>query len=243
MQTTTQQTADAASPAAADAPPPAADHDAARGALRDLVALCAECAAKEMEIRQTHAAELDAAEKELTKSRSNVDLRFKGVRDEVQSKTAARVEQINQQFQAELAELKQSDLARKQQAADEYERSTADVNQKIQQAVWLAESMFEAQQNALIAEESKAKEKLSDELFDLDETVRLADALIEKYRQTPPPFVGPEESPLPEGQAPEAVFASAKQEVQMRTAQLKSLPLARLFSGIKPFIVIEEELA
>src|SRR5688572_29023320 len=129
----------APTPPSATAAPPApspADHDAARGALRDLVALCAECAAKEAEIAETHAAELDAAEKELARSRSNVDLRFKGVRDEVQSKTAARTEQINQQFQLELAELKQSDLTRKQQVADDYERATADVNHKIQQAVW-----------------------------------------------------------------------------------------------------------
>src|SRR3954463_2743895 len=97
--------------------------------------------------------------------------------------------------------------------------------------------MFEAQQNALIADEGKDKEKLSDALFDLDETIRLADALIEKYRQTPPPFTGRSEEPLPDGQTPEAVFAASKQEVQMRTAQLKSLALARMFSGIKPFIV------
>src|SRR5687767_11585904 len=116
MQTATSQTSETApqSPAsAATAPPPAAaaaaDHDAARGALRALVALSAECAAKETEIAQAHAAELDAAEKEVARSRSNVDLRFKGVRDEVQSKTQARTEQINQQFQAELAELERSD--------------------------------------------------------------------------------------------------------------------------------------
>jgi len=156
---------------------------------------------------------------------------------EVQSKTQARVEQINQQFQAELAELKQSDLSRKQQVADEYERATADVNHKIQQAVWLAESMFEASQNALIADEGKAKEKLSDELFDLQETIHLADGLIEKYRQTPPTYAGPDEEPLPEGQAADAVYATSKQEVQMRMAQLKSLTLARLFSGIKPFVI------
>ena len=228
-----------AATAAATAPPPsaAADHDAARAALRDLVALAAECAAREAEVAQAHRAALEQAEKELGRSRSNVDLRFRGVREEIQTKTQARVEQINQQFQAELAELKASDAQRRRTVLDEYERATADVNQKVQQAVWLAESMFEAQQNALIAEEGKAKEKLSDELFDLDETQRLAEALIEKYRQQPPPYAGPDEEPLPEGQAADAIYAASKQDAQMRLAQLRGLGLARLFAGVKPFVV------
>src|SRR5918993_2977209 len=142
MQTVPQQTSEAP-PSPASAAPPPADHDAVRGALRDLVALAAECAAREAEIAQTQQAELEQAEKELARSRSNVDLRFKGVRDEIQTKTQARIEQINQQFQAELAELKQSDQSRRQMVADDFEKATADVNHKIQQAVWLAESMFE----------------------------------------------------------------------------------------------------
>ena len=43
-ETAPQSPAAAAAAAAATAPPPA-DHDAARAALRDLVALCAQCAA------------------------------------------------------------------------------------------------------------------------------------------------------------------------------------------------------
>src|SRR5688500_7875805 len=114
MQTVPQPSADVTQPAVSTAPPPPpADHDAVRGALRDLVALAAECATKEAEITQAQQAELEQAEKELARSRSNVDLRFKGVRDEIQTKTQARIEQINQQFQAELAELKQSDAQRR----------------------------------------------------------------------------------------------------------------------------------
>ena len=224
---------------------PAADHDAARAALRDLVSLCARCAARETEIAQTHQAELDAAEKELARSCSNVELRFKAVRDDVQSKAQARIAEITEKFQAELAALKQSDAQRRRMAADDYERATADVQQKMQQAVWLAESMYEASVNGLKQESAKAKEKFSDELFELDELERQADLLVERYRQKPPVFVAPpappaepaDEGHAPLAQAPDAAFAQLKQEAQMRMAQLKSLPLAKLFAGVKPFVI------
>jgi head-tail adaptor len=152
MQTAPQQPADpSTSPSASPQP---AEHDAARAALRDLVTLCAECTAKEAEIAQTHQAEVEQADKELARFRSNFEMRFKALRDEIQQKSQVRIDEINRQFQAELAELKASDTHRRRMVVDDFERVNGDVQNKVQQAVWLAESVYEAAQNGL-KEESK----------------------------------------------------------------------------------------
>src|SRR5688572_16680863 len=109
------------------------DRDPARAALRDLVALSAETAAKESEIAATHAAALDSAEKELAKAKSNLDLRVKSVREELEQKYAARVQQINEKYESEMAELKQTDTARRNHIKLEYDKATKDVTEKVQQ--------------------------------------------------------------------------------------------------------------
>jgi replicative superfamily II helicase len=198
----------AANAAAAAPPPPAEAHDAARAALRDLIALAAEAATREAEVAQAHTDEVDQAERELARTRSNIEMRFKGVRDDVQQKSQARLDQINEQFQAELAALKQSDTSRKEMMLDDFERASADIEHKVQQAVWLAESVFEAAQNGLKEEAKKAKEMLATQMAALDELDQSADRLVQQYRQQPPDFLAAEE-PLAEGVKPQAAFDAA----------------------------------
>src|SRR4051812_24630950 len=98
------------------------DRDPARAALRDLVTLSSETAARETEIQQSHAAALEAAEKEFIKAKSNLDMRVKTVREELEQKYQARLEQINARHAAEMAELKETDAARRRQINAEYEK-------------------------------------------------------------------------------------------------------------------------
>jgi hypothetical protein len=89
------------------------DRDPARAALRDLVVLASQCALRENEIEHEHRSVLETAEQELAKAKSNLDLRAKSVREELQQKYTSRVEEINQRFQTDLAELKKTDTSRR----------------------------------------------------------------------------------------------------------------------------------
>src|SRR5215213_9405513 len=171
---------------AAPAKPAPAVHDAARTALRELVELCAACATREAEIEQAHRAALEQAERELGRGKSNADLRFKSVREEVAAKAQARVEEIQAKFQSELQELQSNDGGKRRHVTDEYERAAGDINGKMQQATWLAESVFEGAQNGIRADSKQAKEILATQLESLDTAENTAHELIAKYRQTPP---------------------------------------------------------
>jgi S-DNA-T family DNA segregation ATPase FtsK/SpoIIIE len=216
---------------------PASGNESARAALRDLIALCAECAARETEIEQAHGSALDHAEKELLRVKSNLEQRSKAAREEIEQKAQARVEQIKQQYEAELAELKSNDTGRKRLLVDEFERANQDVQSRLQQSVWLAESVYEGAQNGLREESKKAKELYGNRLAALEDTEKAADALIAKYRQTPPAYF-PADEPLEQGADPDKAFDDAKAQGERRLAELKHLSLPRLFMGIKPYIIV-----
>src|SRR5436309_2720025 len=95
-------------------PPASADgeRDPARGALAELVKLSAEAASREVEIEQNHATAVEQAAKELARVKSNLDLRVKGLHEEMQQKSQSRGEQIAQQSQVNLEELKRGYEAR-----------------------------------------------------------------------------------------------------------------------------------
>jgi DNA segregation ATPase FtsK/SpoIIIE-like protein len=204
--------------------------------LAELVSLSGQCAVIENEIEQAHTAAVEQSEKELGRARSNIEMRVKGLRDDIQQKSQLRIDQINVQFQSELAEMTLQKKDRERVILEEFERSTQGVQEKVQQAVWLAESMYEGAQNGLIEESKKSKELRATRVAALDELEAHAAALIASYRQQPPQ-VELTESPLPEGVKPDDAFEAAREDAQERLAELKGLSLPRLFSGIKPFVL------
>ena len=62
------------------------DRDPARAALRELVTLSGQCAVRENEIEQEYQSTLEQAEQELARVKSNLEMRVKSVREEMQQK-------------------------------------------------------------------------------------------------------------------------------------------------------------
>src|SRR5262249_35765740 len=83
------------------------------------------------------------------------------------------------------------------------------------------------------------KELLENRGAAMDASIAAADAVITKFRQTPPEYVD-DEPPLPpaEGVAPEQAYESAKNDVDLYLGMLKRLGLPKMFSGIKPFLIV-----
>lgn len=215
---------------------PADEHrDAARAALSELVKLSASTANREVEIEQAQVAALAEAEKALTTVKSNLELRVKALHEEIEQKYQARAEQIAQQAATNLGELKAGNDARVGRIRAEYERHHADVGSKMQQAVWLSESVLEGVQNGLKEESKNRKEEHGKQLEALDAMEREAVELVATYRQTASPDI-----PIPtesiEGD-PQAAFDAMRSDAERKMLELKSLGLAGLFVGVKPFLV------
>jgi hypothetical protein len=220
--------------------PPAA-HAAARAALRELVDLCAQCATRENEIEQEHKAALEQAERELGRGKSNAEMRFKSVREEVAAKAAARIAEIQQQFAAEVQKLKADDAGKRRQVIEEHDRAAGEINSKMQQATWLAESVFEGAQNGIRADSKKAKERLATATGG----DRRDDASARRAHQDFPaqtPAALPRPPPTTRGPP-----AGVPDRAGVRRAQRAARPGAlgdqaavvpKLFGGVKPFLIV-----
>jgi ABC-type multidrug transport system fused ATPase/permease subunit len=221
------------------APPQAGTQqaDSARAALGELVNLSASCAQREAEIAQQQEESAQHAAAELARSKSNAELHAKALHADVQQKTQTRTTEIMQKFQGEFDELKTSDAQRRRQTADQFERATSDVQGKIQQAVWLAESVFEGAQNGLRAQSKQAKDLLETQLAALYEMDQQADQRVAEYRQAPPDYLETDQ-PLPGGMTPESAYQQATTEAQAHLNHFRHLGLPSLFSGITPGLIV-----
>ena len=201
------------------APANEADRDPVRAALHELVTLSAATASREVEIEQTHAAAVENAAKDLARVKSNLDQRVKGLHEELQQKSQSRTEQITQQHQANLDELKRGYDARVQKIKAEYETVNQDVSAKMQQAVWLTESLLEGVQAGLKEESKKGKEEHAKHLESLEALEQEAARLIETYRQQPPADVAIPEEKI-EGD-PQTAFDTFRAEAEQHMAELE----------------------
>src|SRR4051812_9396384 len=122
------------------------DRDLQRSALRDLVDLATECAATETQVENTLAASIAAAETELQQTSSTLSLRHDSLRQQVQQKYDERLGEGQSQFDYDRSAIGQTDQSLRSRVAADYESQQQEAKQKLDQAIWLAESVFEGTQ-------------------------------------------------------------------------------------------------
>ena len=236
----------AASPPASPVVERATDRDLQRSALRDLVDLATSCATEEVQIETRYRDELAAAEKELSDTRVELANKLDALRHSVQQKHDERVAEAESQLDYDGRQLKESDLASRSRIAAEYEASEGGIRQKLDQAVWLAESVFEATQIQCGKDSDKADEEYKTQKQQLAEMESQAFDLLTLYRvsmPTPEPVETEGEAPATQtARAPapdkaEAAFKQHRDEVAQHLQQLKGLQVPRLFVGGRPYLI------
>ena len=104
---------------------------------------------------------------------------FEKISAEIEQRHAAAKEQIVRVYHEQVAQLKakygeqfntlgSSDRSTRQRIVHDFERIEHDVKSKLQQAVWLADSVLEATQNQMRVEAKKSKEKYDSRIEELD---------------------------------------------------------------------------
>src|SRR5262249_51516177 len=155
----------------------ASDRDLQRDALRDLVQLAAESAAREIEIERVHKTQLQQSEKQLAKTLEDIDPRHESRKQQIEEEHASRMAQVAQQHEAAVADLNNFDKTSRTRIEYDHDRIHQDLRSKLQSAVWLAESVFEATQNQIAKEYKKAKEDHGNRMEELSELMKKSSAL------------------------------------------------------------------
>jgi DNA segregation ATPase FtsK/SpoIIIE, S-DNA-T family len=221
-------------PVAADARTP---RDVQRSALRDLVALATECATTETEVELRFQKSTEQLNKELDTAVWSIQQRHLANADKVRQKHEERRTAIDAKFNADAGALKVKDEAARDRIARENDPPQRDLRQKYDQAVWLADSVFESTQAQLREDLKKKREEINAQLGQLNEMEGKAAALLHRYG-VPPPLVEAVAAPQGSGADPDAAFAAGREASRGALDRLGSLVSARLLVGIKPYVLL-----
>jgi S-DNA-T family DNA segregation ATPase FtsK/SpoIIIE len=207
-----------------------------RRALRDLVTVAVECSTEEATIEERHQKELAEAAKKYEWGKSDVSTRYKSLRDTVQQRYDSRLKDLGSHHATEAANAANADKKARQKIEHDHDTVARDVKTKVQQAVWLADSVLEATQIQLRQEAKQASEDLETNTAAVDEYEVKVVELMDTYGQRVPAEEG-ELPQLPEGVDAAALFASKRAEVEQHLSELRRLKLPGFFVGTRPYLV------
>jgi S-DNA-T family DNA segregation ATPase FtsK/SpoIIIE len=208
-----------------------------RRALQDLVTVAVDCSTEETAIEEKHNKDLDEAGKKYEWGKSDVSRRYESLRGTVREKHGSRLKELTNQHATEANGAALADKKTRQKIDQEHDTVARDVKAKVQQAVWLAESVLEATQIQLRLEAKQAKEELENNSVAVDEYEVKTAELMNTYGQRIPTETG-ELPQLPAGTDAARLFADKRGEVEEHLSSLRRLKLPGLFIGLRPFFVI-----
>ncbi|MBA3272567.1 MAG: hypothetical protein H0T11_01665, partial [Chthoniobacterales bacterium] len=214
---------------------------AQRNALDELVKLLTESTAIEQQIDQKRQGETESADREAAKAETAMAQRFQAKHDEVQQVFEQQVRDVEAKAEAELDEAGESTAGLRQRVELDAESAEHDVNQKLQQAEWLAESVYEGAMGQAAAEIKQTDEKISTQLEAIEAIDAQAFHYAKQYGQAAlmqePIDVPPPVSVTDSAQA-EAIFEEHRQAAHAYLAELTTLGIPRLFIGVRYLLLV-----
>ena len=210
--------------------------DLQRGALRDLVALATESATTESEIERAYQAATEQGAKELEKTTWALRQRYDSAKENARAKHKATVAEIDQRHKSEVAAAEAETVPRVTKADHDHEVLETALTEKLNQATWLAESVFDVSQNQAREEYKKVKERVGtheEALAALDAQAR---SLVTLYQFTPG-ATPTDAAAVPPTDAAEAEFETRRAAAAREVEALRRLFVPRLFIGPRAWLL------
>ncbi len=214
------------------------DRDLQRDSLRELVELSAECAATEAQLDQTKESSIAAAERDLQKTKAQIQANQEKELADVEQEYQQRLGELKSDYDRHLGALKQGDKALRDRIATDNDNFVHDIKQNLQQAVWLAESLYEAAHNQHIKDVKVAKEQHQLRLAALDEIDAQAIARIQAYGQQIPQIEASDEVSKPELDAAAAAYTERTEHARALLDRLSRQQAPSWFIGARPYLAI-----
>jgi S-DNA-T family DNA segregation ATPase FtsK/SpoIIIE len=208
-----------------------------RRALRDLVSVSVECSTEEASIEEKHVRELEESAKRYEWGKGDVGRRYEALRGTVREKYASRLKDLTTHHATESSNAAAADKKSRHKIDQEHDTVAREIKTKVQQAVWLAESVLEATQIQLRQEAKQAKEDLENNSVAVDEYEIKVVELMDTYGQRLPADLGELPALPPETDAAQ-LFVAKRGEVEQHLSALRRLKLPGLFIGLRPYLAV-----
>ena len=217
--------------------------DLQRNALRDLVALATESAATESRIEREFQAATEQGRKDLERMVWTLRQRYEGAKDQVRNQHSEALSRIEEAYNAGASTAEAETVPRVAKADRDHESIEHALTEKLNHAVWLAESVFDVSQNQAREEYRNAKERVSghgDALAALEVQER---ATVERYQFQPAPLVpdpgapGDDVPPVEANERAEAEFEARRAAAARELEALRRLFVPKLFVGPRAWLL------
>jgi len=219
--------------------------DLQRAALRDLVALSAECSVQESRIERHRQSVTEKVTAEFESTRAEIESRRQSLAEDLRAKEDEFLSQIQSRHEADMNTLTGSSTTTRQGFEGDYTAAEREIKQKFTQAEWLATTVFEATQNQLREQAKEGQRDLAERRKHLALLDQQTSVLMQFYQC--PEYVeeeddeqeaakGEDKDPSPEAEAPGS-YDERYAQVGRYLEDLGALRLPRLVVGIWPFMV------
>ena len=223
-------------PAAESANDATSPLDLQRGALRDLVALATESATTESQIERTLQTSLGQEAKDFDKSTWTLRQRYESAKEQVRSKHREALAQVNARYESVATEAEAHTVPRVQRIDADHESLDHALSEKLNQAIWLAESVFDVSQNQAREEYKKTRERITTHEEALGALEAQARATVVRYGFDPVP-TPQDAAAVPATEAAEQEFESHRAEAARHLEALRRLFVPKLFVGPRAWLL------
>src|SRR4051812_13770195 len=222
--------------AAPDSPATASPLDLQRSALRDLVALATESATTESEIERTFQTSAAQEAKDFDKATWTLRQRYESAKEQVRRKSAEALAKVNEAYKAGATAAEADTVPRVQKIDRDHESLEQALSEKLNQAIWLAESVFDVSQNQAREGYKKARERIATHEEALAALEAQARATVVWYGFVPAET--PTDSAVVEAsEAAEQEFETRRADAARRLEVLKRLFIPKIFVGPRAWLL------
>jgi energy-coupling factor transporter ATP-binding protein EcfA2 len=229
-------------PDSAASPPPTTDRDVQRATLRDLVALATECATTENEIERRYRIEVETESNRAERLLRDIARKASNTREQIRQTREQTIAQAEAAFAAEMKAIKVRDGELRRKIASRHDATNSEVIKKIEQAVWLAESVLENEQNGAAVEHKQAKALVETHRADLEKLEKAAAVQLAAYStvvpEPEPADAEKEKAAAPKPELSTAIYTAQVEAAGQQLMKLGALRLPRLFVGITPLLLV-----
>jgi hypothetical protein len=217
---------------------PKTSRDLQRGALQELMDLVRECAALEARIENELQSTLSEAKGSGQKTLTDSERKYKTLQDQITAKVEEKKSQIEARYEQAIASLKVNEHNLRSRVRADFDLAQQQIKKDYDQAIWLAESVLEAEEGKASEELKRATELSASQGEYLNDKENQTTALMLRYNQKSPPSEAI--ASIKEAEAnvnPEESFNKHKEVIDQQISALGALALPKLFVGATPYLI------
>ena len=221
---------------------PTSDREVQRAILRDLVSLATDCAATESEIERKFRFESESENGRHERLIRDTTRKYAALREGARQQHDTSLTRAENAFQAAFESLKLRDEEIRRKIDGKYQQMVQDVMKNQDQAIWLADSVLENEQNGAAVDFKKAKETIEQhrkeiESWDVKGRQLLADYAVTVPDPTPAELEK-ERASAPKPSEAATVYLAQRELAEKQYHHLANLRLPRLFVGSSPYLAV-----